>query len=145
MLSINYFFEQTPPFKYGLPSKGWVKNCLLKEGKDIGVLNFIFCSDLYLQKINKIYLKKSYFADVISFRHEPIDFLKPDKKNSIYGDIFISVDRVKENKKTYKTIFAKELKRVMIHGALHLIGLKDESKKEKDIMRKKEDEHINTD
>ena len=142
MLAINYFFEQTPSFKYGLPAKKWIRLCLLKEDKKFGVLNFIFCSDSYLQKINKLYRKKSYFTDVISFNHDPVDFLGPAQKKCIYGDIYISVDRVRENKKTYKTIFAKELRRVMIHGALHLVGFKDGSKKEKAIMRKKENTYI---
>ena len=142
MSNINYFFENTPRFKYGIPPKKWIRKCLLHEKKHIGVLNFIFCSDKYLQKVNKKYLKKSYFTDVISFENIPPFFVKRGPKNHIYGDIFISIDRVKENKKTYKTIFATELKRVMIHGALHLIGFKDCSEEEKTIMRKKENIYI---
>ena len=142
MSSINYFFENTPRFKYGMPPKKWIKKCLTYENKHIGVLNFIFCSDKYLQKVNKKYLGKSYLTDVISFKYDPPGFAKKGPKNYIDGDVFISIERVKENKKTYKTIFATELKRVMIHGALHLIGFKDYSKKEKAIMRKKENTYI---
>tara|TARA_B100001559_G_scaffold241860_1_gene204866 strand:+ start:514 stop:951 length:438 start_codon:yes stop_codon:yes gene_type:complete len=142
MSSINYFFEKTPRFRYGLPPKKWIKNCLAYENKHLGVLNFIFCSDKYLQKVNKKYLNKSYLTDVISFKNEPPIFEKNRPKNHVYGDIFISIDRVKENKKTYKTIFVTELKRVMIHGVLHLIGFKDSSEEEKKMMRKKENTYI---
>ena len=142
MSDINYFFENTPRFKYGIPPKKWIRKCLSCENKYIGVLNFIFCSDKYLQKLNKKYLKRSYFTDVISFKNAPPILEKKGNENHIYGDIFISIERVKENKKTYKTIFATELKRVMIHGALHLIGFKDSSEKEKAIMRKKENTYI---
>ena len=141
MTSVNYFFEKTPAFKRNLPAKSWIKKCLLKENRTIGVLNFIFCSDPYLREINKKYLHKTYFTDVIAFQNNPPDFIKK-RTNLVYGDIFISVDRVKENTKTYKTIFAEELKRVMIHGTLHLIGFKDKSKKDKDIMREKENNYI---
>jgi len=142
MSSINYFFEKTPQFRYGLPPKKWIKKCLTYENKHIGVLNFIFCSDKYLQKVNKKYLKKSYLTDVISFKTEPPIFVENGQKTHVHGDIFISIERVKENKKTYKTIFATELKRVMIHGVLHLIGFKDSSEKEKKMMRKKENTYI---
>jgi len=139
---INYFFEDVRVFKYGLPPKKWLKFCLLKENKSLGVLNFIFCSDVRLQNINKKYLKKSYFTDVISFKTEEPGFLKTQQAEHVSGDVFISVDRVRANAKTYKTIFAKELKRVMIHGTLHLIGFKDASKKDKLTMRAKENTYI---
>lgn len=142
MAHINYFFEKIPQFKYGLPPKKWIKKCVAKESKKIGILNFIFCSDLYLKKINKKYLKKSYFTDVISFESETPDYVQKSEKKYLSGDIFISIERVKENKKTYKTIFAKELRRVMIHGVLHLIGFNDSSKEEQSIMRKKENTYI---
>ena len=139
---INYFFEDIQIFKYGIPPKKWLKLCLLKEKKSLGVLNFIFCSDSYLKNINKKYLEKSYFTDVISFKSDPPGFLKPELIEHLSGDIFISIDRVRENAKTYKTIFATELRRVMIHGVLHLIGFKDDSKKEKLRMRDKEESYI---
>ncbi len=142
MYRVNYFFEEIKKFQYGLPKKDWVKKCLSKEGWKIETLNFIFCSDKYLKKVNKKYLKKSYLTDVISFRNTPPDFIKTNNKNNISGDIFISIDRVKENQKIYKTIFVKELKRVMIHGALHLIGFNDLTKKERDRMAEKENIYI---
>ena len=141
-LEINYFFEDIPKFKYGMPTKKWLKLCLSKEKKDAGVLNFIFCSDEYLRSLNIKYLKRAYLTDVITFPTLGPDFLKIRPYGGVSGDVFISVERVKENKKKYNTIFADELKRVMIHGCLHLIGFKDESKAEKKIMREKENIYI---
>ena len=142
MNRVNYFFEGIGKFKYGLPPKRWVEFCLSKEGWSVGTLNFIFCSDKYLQKINKKYLGKSYLTDVISFNSPPPNFIKTPDQAVVFGDIFISIDRVKENKKLYKTILAKELKRVMIHGALHLIGFKDSTKKDRGVMLEKENIYI---
>ena len=136
--TVNYFFEEINPFRYGLPTKGWIRLCLSKEGRIIGNLNFIFCSDEYLRKINKKYLNKSYLTDVISFNTQPPQLASSIDESLVFGDIFISVDRVNENKKLYNTIFAKELKRVMIHGALHLIGFNDKTKKERQLMAAKE-------
>jgi rRNA maturation RNase YbeY len=142
MNKINYFFEEIERFKYGLPSKRWIASCLSKEGWSIGILNFIFCSDKYLQKVNKKYLGKSYLTDVISFNNPPPNFIKTPNQPVVFGDIFISIDRVKENKKVYKTILANELKRVMIHGALHLIGFNDKTRKERGVMAEKENMYI---
>ena len=140
--SINYFFEEISVFKYGLPPKYWIKSCLAQEGKKVGVLNFIFCSDKYLKKINQKFLNKTYLTDVISFNTQPPELIKNVPSDLVFGDIFISVSRVKDNKKLYKTIFAKELKRVMIHGALHLIGFNDKTQKERGEMAKKENIYI---
>mgnify|MGYP001160896810 FL=1 len=139
---INYFFEEINVFRYGLPRKGWINACLSKEGKNIGVINFIFCSDKYLKKINEKYLGKSYLTDVISFNTMPPEFIQNVNDTLVFGDIFISVTRVKANKQLYKTIFAKELKRVMIHGALHLIGFNDTTPKERVVMAEKENIYL---
>ena len=138
---INYFFENIHPFKYGLPAKKWIKLCLSKGGREPGVLNFIFCSDQHLQNINKTYLGKTYFTDVITFDQGGSTSLT-DRSLAVSGDVFISIERVKDNTKTYKTILATELKRVMIHGCLHLLGFNDSSKREKTIMREKENIYI---
>ena len=143
MSQINYFFEDIKACHDQLPTKAWIKRCFEKEHETLGCVNFIFCSDVYLQKINKKYLKKSYFTDVISFRHSVSDIKSAEKNNVIFGDIFISLERVKDNGSIYKTIFAEELKRVMIHGALHLIGYNDSTKNEKDLMTAKETTYIN--
>ena len=131
MSQVNYFFEDIKKCPHQLPPKKWIKLCFEKEGEILGCINFIFCSDVYLNNINKKYLKKYYLTDVISFKHIADDLKQGAGDNAIFGDIFISLDRVKENKSTYKTIFAQELKRVMIHGALHLMGYNDYTKTEK--------------
>ena len=87
-------------------------------------------------------MKRAYLTDVITFPNPGPNFFQIRPYSGVSGDIFISVERVKENKKKYNTIFADELKRVMIHGCLHLIGFKDESKAEKKIMREKENIYI---
>ena len=110
------------------------------EKAQIGCINFIFCSDNYLLTLNKKYLGKTYLTDVISFNQQQKTTATPPL---VFGDIYVSIERVKENKKKYKTIFAKELKRVMIHGSLHLIGYNDKSEKEKKLMVKKENFYIN--
>lgn len=138
MSQINYFFEDVKSCKHQLPPKKWIRACLVKEQQEFECVNFIFCSDVYLQELNKKYLNKSYLTDVISF-----NFTAGANNNLLSGDIFISVDRVRENKVLYKTIFAKELQRVMIHGVLHLIGYHDSTDKEKEIMTLKENLYIN--
>ena len=143
MNTINYFFEDIKSYKHQLPKKAWIQQCLKKEKQTAGCINFIFCSDLYLQKINKEYLKKSNFTDVIAFQFQQPSFTYNNKKKLVFGDVFISIERVKENKKIYKTIFAKEIQRVMVHGVLHLIGYKDKTKKEKAIMTVKENLYLN--
>ena len=145
MNAINYFFEDVKSCKHQLPTKRWIKQCVGKENHFLGCINFIFCSDEYLRSINAKYLKKTYLTDVISFKHMPPKTTRTvsNKDNAVFGDIFISIERVNENKTTYKTIFAKELQRVMIHGVLHLIGYKDASQKEKELMTKKENKYIN--
>ena len=143
MSQVNYFFEDVKRCTEKLPNKLWVKQCFKKEGQNLGCVNFIFCSDIYLQKINKKYLHRSYFTDVISFKHSVSGVKNSEKNDAIFGDIFISLERVNDNKSRYKTIFAEELKRIMIHGALHLMGYNDSTEKEKAIMTKKENIYIN--
>ena len=142
MKTINYFFEDIKNCKHQLPKKKWIQQCLHKEKQTAGCINFIFCSDLFLQKLNKTYLKKIYFTDVIAFPHQQPSFININKKNMIFGDIYISLDRVKENKKIYKTVFSKEIQRVMIHGVLHLIGYTDKRKNEKEKMTRKENMYL---
>ena len=143
MNQINYFFEDVKSCKHQLPAKSWIKRCIDNENFYIGCINFIFCSDKYLNKINKTYLKKTYLTDVITFQTNLPKIGQVNNKKNIFGDVFISIERVKENKKIYKTIFAKELQRVMIHGVLHLVGYNDKTDYEKKIMTKKENQYIN--
>ena len=104
------------------------------EIKRIGDISIIFCSDNYILDVNMKYLQHDYFTDVITF-----DYCEGDK---LSGDLFISVDTVRENAKLYNTDFNDELHRVMVHGILHLIGYDDHSQKDKQLIRKKEDYYL---
>lgn len=106
------------------------------QNKSLVFLNCIFCSDNYLLEINKKYLKHNFYTDVITFDHKE----KGDK--NIEGDVYISIDRVKENAKLYGVKTESELTRVIIHGVLHLCGFGDKNKKEKKIMGDKENKYI---
>lgn len=122
-----------PLFKKRECSK-WIKDTVIEESFTVGQLSFIFCSDEYLLNINREYLKHDYFTDVITFNYVV--------NKIINGDIFISIDRVKENALANNQNFIIELKRVMIHGVLHLIGYNDKTAKEKVIMTQKEDYYL---
>jgi len=111
----------------------WVFRVVGREGMEINVINFVFCSDEYLLAINRQFLSHDYLTDVISF---------PYNKNPIEGDIIISIDRVKDNAAEFGVSFPEELHRVMIHGVLHFCGYKDKTKKEQKEMRIKENEAL---
>lgn len=112
----------------------WLGECASFYNKHVSKLSYVFCSDDYLLEINKSFLNHDYFTDIITF--------DDCKGNRIYGDIIISVDRVKENADLFEVDFRTELKRVMAHGLLHLLGYKDASDDEKRTMRRKEVEFI---
>jgi probable rRNA maturation factor len=99
-------------------------------------LDYIFCSDEYLLQINRDHLKHDYYTDIITFN------LSEKGEEGITGEIYISVDRVKDNAKTMQTTFSDEALRVILHGALHLCGYKDKKKEEVKLMRQKEDLYI---
>jgi rRNA maturation RNase YbeY len=103
-----------------------------QKGKSIGDISYIFCDDEYLLEINKTYLEHDFFTDIITFDYSD--------KEKIAGDLFISIDRVRENSLTHNENFEKELHRVIIHGILHLLGLKDKTEKQAKQMRKAEEE-----
>ena len=114
--------------------KSWIKKVVEKEEGQMKDLSFVFCDDMDLLDKNRKYLNLDTLTDILTFDYS-------ENKN-ISGDIYISIDRVKENAKTYKVTFENELNRVMIHGVLHLLGYKDESEKEKGIIRAKEDFYL---
>ncbi|GGD22336.1 rRNA maturation RNase YbeY [Flavobacterium orientale] len=114
--------------------KSWLKHVILSEQKKVGDINYIFCDDVYLHKINLDYLNHDTFTDIISFDYSI--------GNVLHGDIFVSVERIADNAKKYNVSFEEELKRVMAHGVLHFCGFKDKTKQEKTTMRSKEDEKI---
>ena len=134
MKKINYYFQDVLEFKKNLPKKSWFVSCVQKEKKFVLKIDFIFCSDSFLKKLNKKHLKQDALTDVITLDYST--------KNQLLGDVFISIDRVQENATVYKTTFDQELARVMIHGVLHLIGYQDKSDKEKKIMRKLENKYL---
>ncbi|WP_185869135.1 rRNA maturation RNase YbeY [Blattabacterium cuenoti] len=111
--------------------------CILlnNEGMYIGNINYVFCNDNYLLDMNEKYLQKDFYTDVLSFNYSI--------KKWISGDIFISIDRVFENSKIWNQSFMVEIKRVMIHAALHLLGYDDQNKVDRKIMKKKENFYLN--
>jgi rRNA maturation RNase YbeY len=120
--------------KEKLKHKAWLNEVAKQEGKKILELSYVFCSDDYLLEINKEYLNHDTLTDIVTF-----DNSEDPKK--IEGDIFISIDRVKENGEKLGTS-ATELERVMVHGLLHLLGYKDKKKEDKSLMTEKEDFYI---
>ncbi|WP_341655602.1 rRNA maturation RNase YbeY [Blattabacterium cuenoti] len=133
---INFFYEI-----YDFPIKKgsfFVKEiCILlnNEGGYIGNINYIFCNDDYLFDLNQKYLKKNYYTDVLAFNYSI--------NKSISGDIFISIDRIYDNSKRWNQFLIFELKRVMIHAVLHLLGYDDKNHIDKKIMKKKEEFYLN--
>ena len=134
-MSIQYFNEDVPlPKLKKRKSTNWIKDTIRAEGKRVGDISFIFCSDNYLLEVNKNYLDHDYFTDIITFDYVE-GFL-------ISGDIFISVDRVLDNSVEFKTTFENELNRILIHGVLQLLGYKDKDKKDKLLMTEKENIYL---
>ena len=115
--------------------KNWIIETIVNEGKIAGAINFIFCNDSYLLKINKKYLQHDFYTDIVTFNNS-------DKENEISGDIFISYERVVENAGKLSESLEDETSRVSIHGILHLIGYKDIESEEIKEMRNKEDQYI---
>lgn len=136
MPKINFYTEDV---KYNLKHKTlikqWIKETITAEGYNLQELNFIFCSDEYLLRINQDFLQHDYYTDVITFDNS-------EELKMILGDIFISLDRIKENANQNKVNTIDELCRIMIHGTLHLLGFKDKTKVTKKLMTEKEDHYL---
>jgi probable rRNA maturation factor len=115
--------------------KKWIIKILKKENKQAGNISFLFCTDKYLLEINRQFLKHDYYTDIITFDYT--------EKETIEGEIFISIDRVRENALIYKQPLQQELLRTIIHGILHLCGFKDKTPADKKRMRLKENEALN--
>ena len=114
--------------------KAWITAVIAKKKRKAGDLNFIFCPDAYLLKINRQYLDHDTYTDIITF-----DYSGENPELPVSGDIFISIERVRENAERYSKSFEDELRRVIIHGTLHLLGYKDKSKADKAEMTRQED------
>ncbi|WP_130734841.1 rRNA maturation RNase YbeY [Flavobacterium sp. J27] len=132
---INFNYETDFSLDNELQYSNWINEVIISENKVLGEINYIFCNDDYLHNINVQYLNHDTLTDIISFDYT--------EGNIISGDIFISIERVKDNAIDFNTIFISELKRVIIHGILHYCGYKDKSKQDELVMRSKEDEKIN--
>lgn len=132
MISFNYELEFQLENEEQYSS--WISNVISSENKKEGDINYIFCDDEYILEINKQYLNHDYYTDIISFDYSV--------GNELHGDIFVSIERVRENAIEFEVTFDEELKRVLAHGVLHYCGYKDKTEEEELLMRSKEDEKI---
>ena len=132
MISFNYEtdFELDNVEQY----EDWISRIIESEGFHVGEINYIFCDDEYLHKINVEYLDHDTLTDIISFDYTV--------GNLIQGDIFVSVERVQDNANDFNVSFEEELKRVLSHGVLHYCGYKDKSPEDEALMRSKEEEKM---
>ena len=132
---IQFFFENIEEFLLPNRVEEWIEQLISTEEKKTGNINYIFCDDEYLLKVNQDFLNHDYYTDVITF-----DYVKG---KTISGDIFISITRIKENAITLSdNDFERELIRVLAHDVLHLCGYKDKSEGDQKIMRAKENFYI---
>jgi len=132
MINFNYETDFTLDNEEAIAA--WLTNVITSENKKEGEINYIFCDDEYLHKINLEYLNHDTLTDIISFDYT--------MGNEISGDIFVSVERVKDNANDFNVAFDEELKRVLVHGVLHYCGYKDKGEADELLMRNKEDEKI---
>ncbi len=138
-MAITYHFQ-----KEGFAYKGkrftteWLKKVIETEGAVTGDISVVFCSDEYVLETNRQYLNHNYYTDIITFD----DCSEKGGKRVVSGDLVISVDTVAENGKEFGGGFDRELKRVIVHGVLHLLGYKDKNEADEKQMRAKEDEYL---
>lgn len=136
MPAINFFEEDiTYKLKNKIAVRKWITDTIKEEGYRLSELNYIFCSDEYLLQINRQYLDHDTYTDIVTFDNS-------EKPGFIVSDIFISIDRIRENAGKFSVTEAQELHRVLIHGALHLLGYKDKSTTDKKKMTAKEDFYL---
>ncbi|HSD14177.1 MAG TPA: rRNA maturation RNase YbeY [Flavobacterium sp.] len=131
---INFNYETDFQLENEAQYEYWISRVITSESKEEGEISYIFCDDEYLLKINVEYLNHDDLTDIISFDYS--------EGNILHGDIFISIERVKDNALDFGVSFEEELKRVIIHGVLHYCGYKDKSEQDEKIMRSKEDEKV---
>ncbi len=132
MISFNY--ELDFKLEEELLFSNWISRVISSEIKNEGELNYIFCDDAFLIELNEQYLNHDTLTDIISFDYS--------EGNELHGDIFISVERVRENAIDFNVPFEEELKRVMVHGILHYCGYKDKNDEDEQMMRQKEEEKM---
>ena len=114
--------------------KNWIENIIISEGKKTGEINYIFCDDEYLLKINQDFLDHDYYTDIITFDQV--------RGKTISGEIFVSLQRIKDNASLISKNYEEEKKRVIAHGILHLCGYKDKTEEEQNTMRAKENFYL---
>ncbi|HAL83326.1 MAG TPA: rRNA maturation RNase YbeY [Mucilaginibacter sp.] len=137
MPTINFFEEDIAyQLKHKTALRQWITETIHAEGFKLKELTYIFCSDSYLLQINRQYLNHDTYTDIITFDNSEIE-------KTILGDIFISVERIRENALKFNITETDELHRVIIHGALHLLGYKDKAPTDKEKMTFKEDFYLN--
>jgi probable rRNA maturation factor len=131
------FFSEDIEFSLDNPEQisDWIADVIEQNDQELVSLTYIFCSDEYLHQINLEYLDHDTLTDIITFDNADIE-------GTIEGDIFISIDRVRDNAATHSTSFENELHRVIIHGVLHLLGFKDKTPEQEATMRKLEDSSL---
>jgi len=134
-MPIRFFYEDIE-FKLPNPAKtkNWLTLSAKKEKKSLKDINYVFCSDSFLLKLNQDYLGHNTLTDIITFDES--------SERALAGEIYISIDRIAENAHKYEVDFLLELRRVMIHGVLHLCGFKDKKAADKTVMRKKEGAYL---
>ncbi|WP_072836088.1 rRNA maturation RNase YbeY [Flavisolibacter ginsengisoli] len=132
-----YFHYSVRPFSFSKRNdlKMFLKRLCMKEGKQVDTINFIFCTDQYLLGLNKKHLNHDTLTDIITFEYNP-------PGQALLSDIYISIERVRDNAVVFKTSFSHELHRVIFHGVLHLCGYKDKKPEESKLMRFKEEEYL---
>jgi probable rRNA maturation factor len=135
-VTFNYLDVSSTSFQNKTKLKAQLISLFKKEKTKLQSLNYVFCTDEYLLGINKQFLKHDFYTDIITFNLAHIG-------HSVQGEIYISVDRVKDNAKTHQTSFKEELHRVIFHGALHLCGYRDKTANDIKEMRKAEDKYLN--
>ena len=136
MSKINFFNEETDfTLKQKNKIRSWIKSVLTDNQKHLVSINYIYTSDEYLLRLNREFLNHNTFTDIITFDQSI-------QKDQIEGDIYISIDRIKENARSLTIPFTEELHRVMIHGILHLMGYSDKTESERQVMRKKENHYL---
>jgi len=131
---INFNYEIDFELQEEQKISTWLNNTIIAEKRKVGEINYIFCDDVYLHKLNVEFLKHDTLTDIISFDYSV--------GNELHGDIYISVERVKENAEAFSALFIEELKRVMVHGILHYCGYKDKSLDDTKVMRKMETHYL---
>jgi len=132
---IRFHFSKPASFIQRTLVKNVLRDIFKKERTPLEQLQYVFCSDEYLLEINQQYLQHNYYTDIITFDLS-------EKGGPVSGEIYISIDRVKENARHFQVPFQQELLRVIFHGALHLCGYKDKTKKDQEAMRKAEDKYL---